>query len=359
MLALACNTASPIDDFRTIFALPPGASDSADDIDILHFFVIGTTLVGSVAIAIIAAVLITRYRQRRGVVTTEYVHVTAGREFVVISGLLSLFILWWLIGYGQYLRLITPETNAETIYVTGKQWMWKFAYADGRSSNDVLTVAVGRPVRLVMTSRDVIHSFYIPAFRTKQDVVPGRYVTMAFTPTREGSYPIYCAEYCGLSHSDMRGEVRVLSTVAYEQWLANPTREPANASLVEAGRSAAMRHGCFSCHTVDGQPHLGPTWSRLYASDVVLADGRHVRANEDYLTRSMMEPQADIVAGFKTIMPTYLGTLDSTDTAAIVEFIRSLRDGPLTPEVALPLLDIRPIGDGGMEGGGGYGEMTP
>ena len=332
---------TPLHVLRELFALPPGASSVADEIDALHFFVIGTTLVGSVAIAAVTALMIWRFR-RRGIsgpsLLTPRVVATAAREAFTVVGLLSLFLLWWVIGYRQYLRMRQVPANADTVYVTAKQWMWKFTYADGRSTNDVLTVAVGRPVRLVMTSRDVIHSFYVPAFRVKQDVVPGREIVVPITPTRLGSYPLFCAEYCGVSHSNMLGEIRVLSEADYAAWRADPTSTtgPLDASLVEAGRRAALRHACFSCHTVDGQPHIGPTWSRLYGSEVTLVDGRRVIADEAYLTRSMMEPAADLVAGFKPVMPTYAGTIDAVDTAAIVELIRSLRDGPIAPTIKLP-----------------------
>jgi cytochrome c oxidase subunit 2 len=239
------------------------------------------------------------------------------------------------------------------VYVTAKQWMWKFAYFDGRASMDVLTVPAHRPIKLVMTSRDVIHSFYVPAFRMKHDVVPGRYYTTWFEANAPGTYDIDCAEFCGVDHSRMLGKVQVLSDEEYARWLEAPQSEGArkgvagptatgDGDLAAAGRDVAARRGCFNCHTIDGQPHIGPTWAGLYDSQVTLDDGRVALADEAYLTRSMMDPQADIVAGYKGVMPTYRGALPEPEVAALVEFIKSLRDQPVAPAIALPR--VQPLG---------------
>jgi cytochrome c oxidase subunit 2 len=186
-----------------------------------------------------------------------------------------------------------------------------------------------------MTSRDVIHSFFVPAFRVKQDLVPGRYTSIWFQAVATGEFPIYCAEYCGVSHSNMSGVVRVLSPADYARWLQG-SEPPGGQSLVEIGREVAVRHACFACHTVDGQPHIGPTWSRLYGSSVELVGGQRVTADVAYLTRSMMEPGAELVAGYPPVMPTYLGTVSQAETAALVEYIRSLEHAEPSAGVALP-----------------------
>jgi cytochrome c oxidase subunit 2 len=221
-----------------------------------------------------------------------------------------------------------------TVYVTAKQWLWKFSYPDGRASVDVLIVPEGKPVKLVMTSRDVIHSFYVPAFRMKHDVVPGRYYTAWFEATTRGIYPIECAEYCGVSHSKMVGGVQVLSSADYARWLEG--HPPDQSDLVQEGREVAARRACLDCHTLDGQSHIGPTWVGLYDSQVPLQGGRSVRADVAYLTRSMMDPQVDIVAGYKDVMPTYRGVLSEPETAALVELIRALEDAPVAPSIVLP-----------------------
>ncbi|HEX3772983.1 MAG TPA: cytochrome c oxidase subunit II [Polyangiaceae bacterium] len=323
--------------FRAAFRLPRGASAFADRVDWLHFFVISVTVVGVFVLSTIALYFVVRYRQQPTDESTPALHASGAREGMIITGTLSLFVLWWVIGYRQYLTLYTPPPGASSVYVVAKQWMWKFSYPSGNVSNNVLSVEVGRPVELIMTSRDVIHSFFVPALRAKQDVLPGRYVTLSFTPKLVGTFPIYCAEYCGINHSRMLGEVHVLGSEQYQRYLADAA---ASRSLAQIGRDAALKRGCFSCHTVDGQRHIGPSWSRLFGSSVALTDGQHITADAAYLTESMMDPAARVVAGYSPVMPTYLGTLDAAETAAIVEYIRSLQDGPITPSVKLPAVQV-------------------
>lgn len=334
---------------RWLLCLPPGGSSFADGIDLLHAFVISVTMISSFVVFGVATWFTVRYLRRKKTLTPR-VTVSPLKETFLVGGILGLFLVWWVIGYGQYVDMQTPPKDAYTVYVTAKQWMWKFEYPDGASSNDVLVVPAGKDVRLVMMSRDVIHSFYVPAFRTKQDVLPGRYTTLWFN-ARPGTYPIRCAEYCGVSHSRMKGEVRVLPEDAFAEWLAtHRTSEGEDrtrlSEMAARGAEIAARRGCLSCHTLDGQPHVGPTWSRLYGSQVPLSDGRVVVADDAYLTRSMMEPEADRVAGYKAIMPTYFGQLSPSETSAIVELIRSLREGAVPTGVALPRIDVE-VQDGG------------
>jgi cytochrome c oxidase subunit II len=349
-----------IDLFRAILGLPRGASTVADGIDLLHVFVISVTMIMSTFVFVAAAWFAIRYHRLREEQLTERLAATWQREGIVIGGVLGLFILWWLIGYRQFLELRSEPADAEIVYVDAKQWMWKFAHANGRTSNDILTVPVGRPVKLVMTSRDMIHSFYVPAFRIKMDVLPGRYTTVWFEAKEPGTFPIWCAEYCGLNHSMMRGEVVALSPSDYARW--SQTQADARATsdcgggpgtcggedLVSRGRAVAERRQCVACHTLDGQKHVGPTWSRLYGADRELEDGRHVVADEAYLTRSMMEPSKEVVTGYRDLMPTYQGVLSASETAALVELIRSLRGGPAVPSgVPLPALDVTPLREAG------------
>ncbi len=349
-----------MDFIRAILALPRGGSTVSDEIDLLHFFVISVTMIMSTFVFAAAAWFTIRYHRRHEGQLTERVTASRRHESVIIGGILSLFLVWWVIGYRQYLELRREPADAEVVYVDAKQWMWKFAYPDGQTSNDVLTVPVGRPVKLVMTSRDVIHSFYVPAFRVKMDVLPGRYTTLWFEAKESGTFPIWCAEYCGLSHSLMRGEVRALPPDEYARWKESGAVAKVESDcgwgpgtcggedLVSRGRAVAERRQCVACHTLDGQPHIGPTWSRLYGSERVLADGRRVIADDAYLTRSMMEPSRDVVAGYREVMPVYQGLLSAGETAALVELIRSLAKGPPEPSgVALPRVEITPVPDGG------------
>jgi|HubBroStandDraft_6_1064221.scaffolds.fasta_scaffold296235_2 cytochrome c oxidase subunit 2 len=320
---------------RGLLDLPPEASTFAFGVDLLHYFVIGTTMLGATFVFLLALLFLVRSRRRAPGELTARIQGSASTELTLIGALLTVFIVFWIVGATQYDRMMTPPPDALPVYVTAKQWMWKFSYADGRSSMDVLTVPVGRPIKLVMTSRDVIHSFYVPAFRVKHDVLPGRYYAAWFQATTPGTFDIRCAEYCGVSHSRMLGVVRVLSADDYRRWLESTTPGDSQ-DLAAAGLEVAARRGCLSCHTIDGQSHIGPTWAGLYGSSVKLEDGRTVVADDAYLTRSMMEPAGDVVAGFKPVMPTYRGVLEEPEVAALVELIASIQGRPIAPSVKLP-----------------------
>jgi cytochrome c oxidase subunit 2 len=323
---------------RKLLFLPEQASTVAKHIDWLHYFVITVTMLGATGVAAFTLYFIIRYRERperpaeavRGEESKRALPLSF--ELFVFGGLLATFILWWVIGFAQYVRIAEPPPDSMTIYVTGKQWMWSFAYPNGTGSNGVLYVPAGRPVKLVMTSRDVIHSFFVPSFRLKRDVVPGQATTMWFEVKHAGRYPVYCAEYCGAGHSTMRAEVVALAPADYDhqlqglERLASGTSELRDASLAAIGERVAATAGCFRCHTPDGTPHIGPTWAGLYGTTVPLDGGRSVVADEAYLTRSMMDPAVDVHLGFKPVMPSYQGVITSPDVAALVEYIRSLRD---------------------------------
>ena len=312
-----------------VLALPPEASTTASDIDALHLAVISTTMLGSIAVATVAAWFVVKYRRRVEGEKTPHLEASAFHEWGVGLGIFALFLAFWWVGFRQYVAIRTAPDNCTTVYVTAKQWMWKFTYDDGAASNDVLTVPIGRPVKLIMTSRDVIHSFYVPAFRLKQDVLPGRYVTLWFEPTQTGDFELFCAEYCGLSHSNMHGLVRVVSAEKYSQIIAeSKTDRSGEDDLVARGKLVAEQRQCVACHTIETSTRVGPSWNYLYGSWETLSDGRRVLVDDEYLTRSMMEPNADIVAGYKSVMPSYLGVIDPAETAALVAYIRSLRDTP-------------------------------
>lgn len=337
---------------RLLLYLPPGGSTFADGVDLLHCVVISVTMLAATGIAALTLYYMIRYRLRSEGQATEQLRGSKLGEAGIISSVVGLFLLFWVVGFGQYVRIETPPDDAMVINVTAKQWMWKFSYPGGRRAINVLTVPVGRPVKLLMTSRDVIHSFYVPAFRIKQDVIPGRYVTAWFEATTPGHYDVYCAEYCGVSHSRMLATVTVLSQPDYDAWLAHVegsdtipdedftiaggTGDAVNSDLAKLGRAVAARRECLACHTTSGQRHIGPTWRGLYGRAISLESGRTIIADDAYLTRSMMDPRADVVAGFKPVMPTYQGVLTAPEVAALVEYIKSLREGDTEPGVQLP-----------------------
>ena len=325
---------------RRLLFLPDQASTFALEVDQLHYFVILTTFVMSTAVGLTTILFFILYRRRSESQTTPYIQPGLMMEaaFVVIP--LSFFLLWWVMGYRTYVEQTTPPQDAMDVYVMGKKWMWKFAYPGGPNAVNVLHVPAGRPVRLLMTSRDVIHSFYVPQFRIKQDVLPGRYTQTWFQATQPGRYEILCAEYCGAGHSIMRGEVIVLKAEEYEDWVSAEHRglaerqdgaptaldfAPPLGNLVEQGRRLATEQGCFKCHTIDGTQHIGPTWLDLYHRRERLEDGRVIDVDEAYITESMMDPLAKVVAGYKPVMPSFENKLAGPEVAAIVEYIKSLQ----------------------------------
>jgi len=320
--------------------LPEQASTFAYDIDRLHYFVILTTFVMSTGVGLTTILFFIRYRRRSEAQTTPHIQPGLLMEGAFIFIPLSFFLLWWAIGYRIYVEQTTPPQGAMDVYVQAKKWMWKFAYPGGPNAVNVLRVPSGRPVRLLMTSRDVIHSFYVPEFRIKQDVLPGRYTETWFEAVQPGRYQILCAEYCGAGHSVMRGEVIVLKPEEYEDWLSSQHRglasrqdgqptaldfAPALGNLVDQGRRLAQEQGCVKCHSIDGTRHIGPTWLDLYHRKEKLQDGRSIDVDEAYITESMMDPLAKVVAGFQPVMPSFENKLAGPEVAAIVEYIKSLQ----------------------------------
>jgi cytochrome c oxidase subunit 2 len=300
-------------------------------------------MIVSLLIGTVAIYFMFRYARRRPGQGTPWVVPSRRFEALIIGVPLAFFLTWFAIGYRDYIWYANPPPDAQDVYVMGKKWMWKFSYPDGPNGVGTLHVPAHRPIRLLLTSRDVIHSFWVPEFRIKQDVLPGRYTATWFEATRPGRYQIMCAEYCGTGHSSMWGEVVVLPAAEYDAWLMRMRTGLAEridtsgdvpdmrGGLVDLGRRVAAVQGCFKCHSVDGTPHIGPSWLDLFGRHETLADGKVVVVDADYLTQSMMDPLRAIVRGFRPVMPSYLGKLSPPETAALVELIKSLTSTRLAP----------------------------
>jgi cytochrome c oxidase subunit 2 len=349
--------------FRKLLWLPPQSTELAAHIDYLHYFVFIITVLGGTIVPIIGLYFVIKFRKTEeaevdkpgATIGDNFVpptkpphgHIPLKYELMAIFGLLAAFLVWWVIGFRQFVQLRTPPENTLDVYVMGKKWMWKFAYPEGGGSVSTLYVPTGKPVKLIMTSRDVLHSFFIPEFRVKEDAIPGRYTTLWFQVDKPGTYEIFCTEYCGTGHSMMRGEVVALSPEDYERWkkgqketlLAKQNyEEPGVVSynfspreqvnLAIQGQRAAAQYGCLRCHSVDGSAYIGPTWAGMYNSKIQLTNGQTIIADEAYLTRAMMDPTYEIHDGYKAVMPTYQGMMRPAETAAILEYIKSLRDAP-------------------------------
>jgi cytochrome c oxidase subunit 2 len=343
--------------FRKMLNLPEQRSTMALPIDQLHYFVVTTTMVASAIIGLLAIFFYVKYRWKgRRLAKGEPVYTTWWLETLIIGAPTFFFLLWFAIGFKDYIRLKTPPADSMDVYVMAKQWMWKFSYPDGPNGVNVLHVPVHRPVRLLMTSRDVIHSFFVPSFRIKQDVLPGRYTQTWFEATEPGVYQVLCTEYCGTGHSIMRAEVVVLSQPDFDKWLAEQqavtrakqrdgakTRfeeQPPQATMVQMGERLAVSAGCLKCHSVDGSAHIGPTFLDLYRRPTTFEDGTTAIADEEYITRSMMFPKEKQVKGFQLVMPSFQGRLEGPESAAIVEWIKTLRSQSPEPQPSpAPIFD--------------------
>jgi cytochrome c oxidase subunit 2 len=226
------------------------------------------------------------------------------------------FFIW---GAVIYFQERTPPADATEVYVVAKQWMWKIEHMEGQREINELHVPTGQNIKLIMTSQDVIHSFFIPAFRIKQDVMPGRYTTEWFKATKPGRYHLFCAEYCGTMHSGMGGDIVVMEPQDYAVWMAGGP----NAPLQETGKQLFASLGCSTCHRLDVQGR-GPNLQGIYNKPVLLEDGRTVIADENYVRESILNPTAKIVSGFKPVMPTFQGIVNEEQVNALVAYVKSL-----------------------------------
>jgi len=238
-------------------------------------------------------------------------------ELIWSTGPLLVFLGIYAWAAHDFLELARVPADAMPVFVVAKQWMWKLEHANGRREISELHVPVGRPVRLTMTSQDVIHSFYVPAFRIKQDVVPGRYTTLWFEATQTGEYDLFCAEYCGTQHSLMRGRIVVMSPADFAAWLDRGTQQP---SMAQRGFALFRSYGCDGCHGANSSVHA-PKLDGVAGRTVALADGRNITADDTYLRDSILLPARDVVAGYAPIMPSYAGQIDEADLMAIIRYL--------------------------------------
>ena len=291
----------------------------AGNVDALYIFLLVLSGLMCVLIYTLILVFAARYRKRPGHVA-EQIEGSNPLEFTwsIIPMGIFLVIFFW--GAVIFFQERTPPRGATEVYVVAKQWMWKLQHEDGQREINELHVPVGRDIKMIMTSQDVIHSFYVPAFRIKQDVLPGRYTTAWFRATQPGTYHLFCAEYCGTQHSGMIGQVVVMEPAQYEAWLGGTT---SGAPLAVTGQRLFAELGCSTCHRSDTQGR-GPDLQGVFGKVVLLEDGRTVTADETYIRESILTPGAKVVSGYKPIMPTFQGMVSDEQLNALVAYIKSL-----------------------------------
>jgi cytochrome c oxidase subunit 2 len=308
---------------------PPQASTIAKSVDYLHFFLTGVTLFFTALIFLIIFIFMIKYRRRSPHDRPPQIDYNIPLEvlWTVIPTLLVAIIFFW--GSSLYFRNADPPPGSMEIFVTGRQWMWKVEHPEGQREINELHVPINRPVKLTITSEDVIHDFYIPAFRVKKDAVPGRYTSLWFDATELGTFHIFCGQYCGAFHASMIGSVVVMQQDEYERWLAS--RATAQ-NMETAGQQLFAQYSCNSCHAADGAGN-GPSLARVYGQPVHLSSGATILADDDYLRESIVRPAAKVVAGYQPVMPVYQGRLNEEQILDLIAYIRSLDDsGPRQEE---------------------------
>lgn len=326
--------------------MPPAGTAIASQVDSIYAFLLVTSLISF--IILVGGMIYFVYKYRRTSPTQKSAYITHNHmaEFLwsFIPFLLFMFVFAW--GWYVYHQMRTYPDTALEVHVVGKKWAWRFLYkngkevtaavgADGKVEDATMVVPINRPVKLIMSSekvnpagtdptdRPVLHSFYIPAFRVKQDLVPGRYTALWFQAEHEGEYWVECAEYCGTNHWSMRAKIRVVSNEEFEKWLS--TDGAAGGTLADKGRILYGSKACVGCHTLDGTRGVGPTFKGLWGKTEQTDKGA-VKVDENYLHESILEPNAKIVATYPAgVMPTFAGQLNDDDVKALIEFIKTVK----------------------------------
>jgi cytochrome c oxidase subunit 2 len=306
--------------FTNFPLFPNQASEQASQVDAVYFFMVAVAAFFSLLIATLIVVFAAKYRRRHRDEIGAAIHGSLPLELLwtfIPLGITMVMFAW---GAKVFFELYRTPPGAMEVFVVGKQWMWKVQHMDGQREINELHVPIDRPVRLIMGSEDVIHSYFIPAFRVKADVIPGRYNTMWFTATKAGEYHLFCAEYCGTKHSGMIGRVIAMEPADFQAWLGGGRAEE---SPVARGAKLFQDLACHTCHVEGGQGR-GPTLGGVYGKPVQLEGGATVIADDAYVRESIVNPQAKIVAGFQPIMPTFQGLVTEEQLQQLMAYVRSL-----------------------------------
>ncbi len=328
--------------------MPPAATEIAENVDSLYGFLLISSLISFVILMGGLAYFINKYRRRSANDKTAYITHDHTLEFIWSFIPFVIFMICFAWGTKIYLDMRHMPEDSMEIHVVAKKWDWEFIYKNGlKVSSDVgdagqkipanMVVPLNKSVRLIMTSqkvnpdakkdRAVLHSFFVPAFRVKQDIVPGRYTQLSFTPTKKGKFYIFCTEYCGTGHSNMLGTVEVVDELAFNNWvIGDDSGGPKEMSLADQGKEIYKSRNCIGCHSLDGSKVVGPTWKGLYGMQREFAEGPSVVADDNYIKESILNPNAKIVKGYApNQMPAYQGQLDDDQVTAVIEFIKTLK----------------------------------
>ncbi len=315
-----------MDTTGTLF-LPPGSSTIAGKVDPLFYFLVYTSIVFFAIVVFGITYFSFRYRAKK----QQEEGLTSGRAhntlleiiWSVIPTILVIIVFVW--GFRVYMEMNVVPKDALEIKVTGQKWFWSFDYPEGVNSLNELVVPVDQPIKLLMSSKDVIHSFFVPDFRIKMDVVPNRYTVTWFEAMNPGTHNIFCTEYCGKGHSEMIGTVKVVTEREYNTWIEEGAVTGEGMAPAEFGAQLYRAKACNTCHSIEGRSLVGPALNGIFGKEIALADGQTVTVDENYIRESILEPQASIVAGFDPVMPTYQGLLSDKQIDALIAYIKSLK----------------------------------
>jgi len=304
--------------------LPPQGSTVASDVDALFGFIFWISLFFFVGVTALTVYFCIKYKRKDGKgETTPYVESLALEIiWIVIPTILLMVIFVW--GFQDFVRLHIVPANSTEIKITGQRWFWSFNYPEGITQVGDLVVPVNQPIKLLMSSKDVIHSFFVPAFRIKMDVLPNRYTITWFEATMTGEFDILCTEFCGKGHSAMLGKVKVLPRDEFQNWLDAGSGPGKGESIRDYGARMFVKNACYTCHSTDGSKNVGPTFQGLFGRREVMSDGTTITVDENYIRESVLSPMAKQVVGFDPVMPTYQGILKDVDIDGLIAYIKSL-----------------------------------
>lgn len=305
--------------------MPVEGTAYAHQVDNLYLFLIYFCAFFFLLVAGLLTFFVIKYRRRSPDDRTPHITHHRGLEiaWTFIPFALVMVIFFW--GLRTYMEAAVAPAGAMEIHVTARQWLWQFEYPNGVRTINELHVPLDKPVKLVMTSEDMIHSFFVPTFRIKQDVLPDTYTELWFQATEPGLHRLECAEYCGKGHSEMLGKIYVDDEKRYNDWLETGGDAGKNMPPAEWGRTVYESRGCATCHSIDGTRGQGPSFKGVYGRPVALADGRSMMADDNYIRKCILTPEVNRVAGFQPIMPTFQGILRNRDIDGVIAFIKSLQ----------------------------------
>lgn len=305
--------------------MPPQASTVAASVDDTYYFIYWVCWAFLIILMGAMGYFVVRYKMTKEGQLTSSTKGSHALELVWATGPTVLLVAMFVMGFKAWMDMNVPPADSMEVRVKGQKWSWAYEYPAYGIETTELKVPKGQPVRFVMSSTDVLHSFFIPAFRIKKDVVPGRYTVVWAEPIQYGTFPVYCTEYCGTDHSRMRSEIEVMEASAFKEWVAE--NKPPEGGLVGAalGEKLYKVKGCVACHSVDGSASVGPTLKGLWGKEEPLEGGGSVLVEENYVRESLMAPAAKIVAGYPPSMPTFQGQLDDAEVDGLIEFIKSVQ----------------------------------